>query len=375
MVGQEILEVLYSPVKAFRKIIEKPDFKGLLIVLLLVISVTTALQFVYNDKQLYENRAPLEDDWTETLTGQHVWTSIESVLLDTTDYQMGNSSISSSVTDSTSIWLKISDFEAIDCSVDTGYNEMFFWINWTNDSGVAPVSGTLKLFSGSEESYFEIDLAGLVASSGEWKNTTLDVGPGQGWVSNNSADWENITGIEFRLVWSDAADLALNVDGVFFRNYITSIEAAGLETAILYILFSVTFSVGINWVMWAGILFIVSKLFGEDLGKWNVLFVIIGHAFMATVVYTLVSTLIFTSLPILIMPVEYDLQVASFTETWLSNTAYQAGTLLLWAGEAWIAALSAVVIKLMKDVPWGKAATIAAVTFGIRFVLRFFFGV
>ncbi|PVX24824.1 MAG: hypothetical protein CW691_06375 [Candidatus Bathyarchaeum sp.] len=374
MVGREILEVLYSPVNAFRKIIEKPDFKGVLIVLLLVISATVALQFVYNERQLYENRAPQDDLWTETLTNPHIWSSIESASLDTQDYQMGNGSISSSVMDSTSIWLKILDIDAINCYEETGYNELFFWINWNNDAGAPPTSGTLKLFSGSEDSYFETDITNLLPSSGEWGNTTLNVGPNQGWASNNSPDWQNITGIEFTLVWSDSANLALNIDGLFFRNYITSIEAAGLETAILYILFSVTFSVGINWVLWAGILFIVSKLFGEELGKWNVVFVIIGHAFLATAVYTLVSTLIFTSLPILTMPVESDLQVAAFSETWLPNLAYQAGTLILWAGEIWIAALSAIVIRLLKDITWGKAATISAVAFGVRFILRIFFG-
>jgi hypothetical protein len=57
LVVKEIVEVLYSPVKAFKKVIEKPDFKGVLIILLLVIGATVALQFVYNSKQYYEIRA------------------------------------------------------------------------------------------------------------------------------------------------------------------------------------------------------------------------------------------------------------------------------------------------------------------------------
>jgi hypothetical protein len=73
LVGRELLEVLYSPVKAFRKIIEKPDFKGVLIVLLLVISATIALQFVYNSKQAYEVRFPENDDWTEAIAGDLVF--------------------------------------------------------------------------------------------------------------------------------------------------------------------------------------------------------------------------------------------------------------------------------------------------------------
>ena len=374
MVGREILEVLYSPVSAFRKIIEKPDFKGVLLILLIVISSTVVLQLVYNTKQHYETRAPTNDNWTEALTNKHVWTSSGSLSLDTTDYQMANVSISSSVLDATTIWLKLTDIEPINCSDATGYNELFFWIHWTNQDGLPARSGTIKLFSGSEDSYFETNLDSLLGSSGEWINTTLSVGSTHDWSSTNSPDWQNITGIELMLEWSDSSNLTMKIDGLFFRNFVSPIESVGLEEAILYIFLSVTFSVGMNWILWAGILIIVSKLFGEELGQWNTFFVIIGHALIVTAVYTLVSALIFTSLPILNMPIESDLQIVAFSEIWLPTIVYQAGTLILWAGEVWIAALAAVVIRLMKNVTWGKAATIALVAFGLRFVLRFFFG-
>jgi hypothetical protein len=166
----------------------------------------------------------------------------------------------------------------------------------------------------------------------------------------------------------------MNIDNLYFRNYVSPIEATGLETALLFIFFSVTFSVGTNWVLWAGILYIVSKLFTEDLGKWNVFFVIIGHAFIVSFIYTIISTLFFSSLPVLYMPLDADLQVAEFSKTWLPNLAYQAGTIILWVGEVWIAALSAIVIRLLKETTWRKAATISAIAFGLRFILRFFFG-
>ena len=374
MVGREILEVLYSPVDAFRKIIEKPDFKGVLLVLVLVIASTVALQFAYNSKQLYETRAPLNDNWTESLTNQYVWASTGSLSLDATSYQMGNRSISSSATDATSVLLKLNGIDSINCSGATGYNELFFWINWTNEDGLSASSGTIKLFSGSEGSYFETDIVKFLASNKEWGNVTLNVGPNQGWASNNSPDWENITGIEVELVWSESANLTMSIDSLFFRVFISPIESVGFSDSLLYILFSVSLSIGMNWILWAGILLIVSKLFGEEVGKWNDFFVIVGYAFIATAVYTLVSALIFTSLPILNMPIEADLQIAAFSAVWLPNLAYQAGTIILWVGEVWIAALGAIIIRLMKNVPWGKAATIAVIAFAIRFVLRFFFG-
>jgi hypothetical protein len=378
MVGREVLEVLYSPVKAFRKIIKKPDLKGVLLVLLLAIASTVVFQFVYNSKQLYENRAPEDDGWTEALTNSHSWVSNGLTLLDGADYQMGNSdgnhSITSSVVNETSIWLKITDFDSVNCSGEKGYNELFFWIKWVNEAETVPSSGTLRLFSGSEDSYFESTITEFSSSSGEWTNATLKVGSDQAWSSNNSPDWQNITEMEFRLVWLDAANLTMKVDGLFFRNFVSPIEALGFSVAMLSLFVSVVFSVAMNWILWAGIVVIVAKLFGEELGKWNVFFVIIGHAFMVIAVCNLVSALAFSSLPVVSLPLDDNLQMAIFSEVWLPNLAYQAGTLILWVGEVWIAALSAVVIRLMKNTTWGKAATIAVVAFAVRFLLRLFIG-
>jgi hypothetical protein len=374
MVGREIIEVLYSPVNAFRKIIEKPDFKGVLFILLLVIFSTVVLQLVYNTKQYYETRVPTNDSWTEALTNQHIWTSNGILSLDSSDYQMANISISSSVLNETIIWLKLTGIESINCLDSTSYNELFFWINWTNENGSPARSGTIKLFSENEDSYFETNLDNFLDSSGEWINVTLGVGSNQEWSLINSPDWQNITGIEFRLVWVDSSNAIMKIDGLFFRNFVSPIESVGIGEALVYIFLSVTFSIGINWILWAGILIIVSKLFGEELGQWNTFFVIIGHALIVTAIYTLVSALIFTSLPILNMPIDTDLQITAFSEVWLPTIAYQAGTLILWVGEVWIAALAAVVIRLMKNLPWGKAATIALVAFGLRFILRFFLG-
>ena len=374
LVGREVFEVLYSPVKAFRKIIEKPDLKGVLLVLLLVIASTVVFQFVYNSKQLYENRAPENDDWTESLTNSHSWVSNGLPSLDEADYKMGNSSVTSSILNATSIWLKVTDFDSINCSEEKGYTELFFWINWINEAETFPSSGTLKLFSGSEDSYFESDITDLLSSSGEWTNTTLNVGSDQDWSSSNSPDWQNITGIEFNLVWLDSTNLTMKVDGLFFRNFVSPIEAIGFSVAMLTLFVSAAFSIAMNWILWAGIVVIVSKLFGEDLGRWNIVFVIIGYAFIVTAVYTLISALAFSSIPVLSLPLDSDLQIAVFNEAWLPNLAYQVGTLILWVGEVWIAALSALVIRLMKNTTWGKAATIAAVAFAVRFILRLFIG-
>ena len=143
MFGQEILEVLYSPVKAFKKIIEKPDFKGVLLVLVLVIASAVAVQYIASSKQYLETRMPDDELWTEELFNQHVWTSNGELSRNVLDYEIGNSSISSSALDSTTIWLKLAAIEPINCLNGTGYTELFFWMNWTNDAGASPSSGTI----------------------------------------------------------------------------------------------------------------------------------------------------------------------------------------------------------------------------------------
>ena len=377
LVVREVFEVLYSPVNAFRKIIEKPDFKGVLLVLVLVISSMIISQYIVASKLLLENRIPENDDWTESLTNQHNWVSNGSPLLDETDYRMGNTdgnhSISSSVLTETSIWLKITDIDSINCSEETGYNELFFWIKWTQE-GLSPSSGTLKLFSGSEDSYFESDITALLKSNGEWTNATLNVGPDQGWTSNNSSDWQSITGIEFILDWSSSANLTMKIDGLYFRKFSSPFITGEFSGLIIPILLQVVMNFAMDWILWAGILIIVAKLFQEDLGRWNVFFVIIGYSFIATVVYTLVNAVSLSTLPLLNVPLDADALNALLDVSWRPLLAYQLSLYIPLIGEVWIAALGAVVVRAMKEMTWSKAATIAAVAFAIRFLLRLFLG-
>jgi hypothetical protein len=335
-------------------------------------------QYVASSKLFIEERQPASDDWTEMLTGQHIWSSNGSPTLDDSDYQMGNTdgnhSISSSVQTDTNVWMKIIDSGSINCSEEEGYIELFFWIKWTNDAGYSPSSGTVKLFSGSEDSYFESDITALLASSGEWTNMTLSVGADQGWTSNNSPDWQDITGIEFRLDWSSSADLAMKIDGLFFRKYSSPILTGEFGVILPSILFQVVLDFAMNWILWAGILILVAKLFKEELGQWNVFFVVIGYSFIVTVVYTLINMVPLSALPPLNVPLDVNALNALLDVSWRPLLAYQLWLYIPVIGEIWIAALGAVAVHVKKEMAWSKAGTIAAVAFAIRFLLRLIIG-
>jgi hypothetical protein len=377
LVGRELVEVLYSPVNAFKKIIEKPDFKAVLLVLVLVVSSMMVSQYVLSSKLFLENRLPENDDWTESLANQHNWTSNGLLSLDAADFKMGNTdgnhSIASSLTD-TSIWMKITNIGSVNCSREDGYIELFFWIKWSSDAGSSPSSATLKLFSGSEDSYFESDTTDLLASSGEWTNVTLQVGQDQGWTSNNSPDWQNIAGLEFKLDWSSSTNLGMKIDGLFFRKYSSPIVTGEFDAVVPSILLQVVLNFAMNWILWAGILMIVAKLFNEDFGRWNIFFVIIGYSFIVMVVYTLVNVVPLLTLPPLDVPLDANALNALLDTSWRPLLAYQLWLYIPVIGEVWITALGAIAIHVMKDINWSKAATIAAVAFAIRFILSLFLG-
>jgi hypothetical protein len=382
LVVREIFEVLYSPVKAFRKIIEKPDLKGVLLVLALVIASTVVVQYVAYSKFFIENRVPENDNWTELLANQHNWLSNGSPSIDGSDYKMGNAdgnhSVASSIPKEESIWLKLTGLDSINSSEETGYKELFFWIKWSREDGLSPNLGTLKLFSGSEDSYFSKDITSFLESSGVWTSATLNIGPDQDWTSNNSPDWQSITGLEFSMNWSSSADLTMKIDGLFFRKFVSPIYTGEFTSLILLpVILQGMLTFAINWVLWSGILIIVGRIFHEDLGKWNVFFVIMGYAFIATFVCTLVSVAPLSTLPQLDVPLDAEAFNVLLLEAWVPLLAYQLWVyltgipLIAWI---WVAALGAVVVRLMREVTWGKAATIAAVAFGIRVLLNLFLG-
>jgi hypothetical protein len=377
LVVREVFEVLYSPVNAFKKIIEKPDFKGVILVLVLALSVLMVQQYVASSKLYLEDRFPESDNWTEALSGPHEWFSNGSPSLDAADFQMGNVDGNHSISASssgTSLWMNIINIGSINCSGEDGYIELFFWIKWSNDVGSFPSSGTVKLFSGGEGSYFESDITGLLSSSGVWTNITLSVGSGQGWNVNNSPDWQNITGIEFILDWSSSAELILNIDGLFFRRYSSPIVNGDFGTAFPSILLQVVLNFAMSWILWAGLLIIVAKLFNEDLGQWNTFFVVIGYSFIATVVYILINLVPLSSLPPLNVPLDVNALNALLEVSWRPLLAYQLWLYIPVIGEVWIAALGAIAVHVKKEMTWSKAATIAAVAFAIRFILSLIFG-
>jgi len=362
LVVYEVLKVLYSPVKAFEEIVKKPSVKGPLLVLALTLLATAVLQSVVASKQfVLLPETPSNDNWTESAS---LWTSNGLPSVDGTDRVVGNYSVKSFVANDTAIWMNITDIGQFNSSGETGYKALSFRIKWIHQNETFPSSNaTLRLFSNNENGYFELSLINLINSSDTWANVTVEVGSeNPNWISFNSPDWGNITGLEFRLAWltSDAANLTMKIDDLHFGKYVSSLTVAASGVIIISSL-NAAIAFFFNWAMYGVFLLIVMAMFRGKTGSLTKFFVVIGHVFIVTTVYILVIALLFSTLP--------QFTTETYQEKWVSNWVFQFGSYLDFTFKAWMAVLFAIAIRFFSQLTWRKAAVVSA----IASILGFFF--
>ena len=84
MILDDIPQVVYAPVKAFKKIIENPKYLGAIIILLLFIGVQIGYEYVQFSKTYTENTSPAVDQVTRLsqrdLLEQHLKLSLKQQL-------------------------------------------------------------------------------------------------------------------------------------------------------------------------------------------------------------------------------------------------------------------------------------------------------
>jgi hypothetical protein len=351
---KEVLEVLYSPVKAFEKIVKNPSVQGPLLVLALTLLATVVLQTVAASKYSFLTATPENDNWTESTS---LWNSTGELSVDGAEGVVGNYSVKSSVTNNTHIWMNIIDIGPFNCSGETGYKALSFRIKWAHQNETFPDSNvTLRLFSNNQNSsYFELDLLNLINSSDTWANVTVEVGSDNpNWISPISSDWGNITGLEFRLAWSDAANLTMKIDDLYFGKYVSLLTEVA-STIIIISSLNAAIAFFFNWATYGVFLLMFIVMFREKTGSLTKFFVVIGHSFIVTTVYILVVALLFSTLP------HMQVTAKTFEEQWVSNWVYQLGIFLDFMFEAWMAVLFAIAIRFFSQLTWRKAAVISTI--------------
>lgn len=388
---RDLSRVIYSPVKAFESIAKKPDIRGPIIILALILVFIAIEQSVLASKIFLADRYPKNDEWTESVSSSWNWVSNGIISLDNDTYIIwfGNYSVRSVVSNSASIWIKITNIGPLDCSKD--YARLSFWLKWTNQQGTFPSNLTLRLFSINENQYFKLDATDLISESsgnwiGNWTTPSLGVVTGpdnQNWISTNSPHWETITGLEFMLTWSQEANLTMYIDDLYFAgksfSYLTT-KSLGDYTIFYLINTVIALSPPgflFTWIAYVGSFFVVSWLFHLKMRSWRALFVVTGYVFASVIVVVLVRVILYSVFPALSFPMSSwpPQNIADafrrdiiIERLWYPNIVYLTFVTTLGL-DIWIAVLCAVSIRAFGKLSWKTAALSTVFAYLMKFFL------
>jgi len=347
----DFLKVLYSPVKAFRKIVEKPDFKGPILILVLTLLSTAGFQYV----------------------------SLSKIYIETFVLEAKLIPVSGPPYNITSGFI----------NPDSPHKISVFTFNWTSGLDNVTICGQNATGGYVEE---KLIAANVSTYSYVKENVTVSANATTFYTTENFA---NVTKIEFSKAGDNSSQYvmlgtrpekysSLLAQGVLGRFLISSL----LDTTIVFFL---------RWMIYAILFWVVLKVFREGVESWSGLFIVIGYAFVAAMIFSLIKVLLISALPTVNLPLgawgpplgatEEARTAASnligreiinpiYQEAWYSNWAYQLGFFLerFPIFDIWIVALAAIAIHFLCDLTWKKAVTISVITYAIRFLIIFFVG-
>jgi len=223
-----ILEVIYAPKKALKKLAEHSSIVAPILVLLIYLVANVSYYYVYASKVNLEQTVPagtLDSEWTQNVT---LWTSnVQNISLSDdfvngTTYlpsqYYGNSSLAFTTTNSTEVWMKLQGVGPINCTSPAAYDKLSFRLKWEGPS-TSPVNVTIQLFSANSSGSFYKSLEPDFASSiaGQWNNETILLGADTDWsaTAGNAPDWSNIVGLNLDFAWQGSSNICLQLVGVW----------------------------------------------------------------------------------------------------------------------------------------------------------------
>jgi hypothetical protein len=394
----DIFKVIYSPFKAFREILENPRYIGPVLIIIISLFLAIGTQYVSVSKHYVETITPTSprDAWTNMTTPSSMWAmnappeNVTAASNANSDLLAGNYSVHAFVSDNSTIWLKTTDIRTINCS-DSGFRTFYYKLMYTAfNQTQAPQNATyavLRMFSYNNESrYFEFDL--LSSQSQRYLNTSqawIDANVTlSGWTPYGNPNWENITGIEFVLVFPQTGQLSLSLNDLYFGGkYDPLFNVFGFLNWLSSTVVSSAFDIFLRWLIFAALLWLTVKVFQPQGISFRTLLIVVGYAFAIMFVYLTIDILSISQLPSLYFPNKVifpltgrEIQVASvatnniYNTYWTSTIAYDAFIGVWYVSHVWMIALFAIALKTMQNFSWKKAVVISVMAYIIALFLR-----
>jgi hypothetical protein len=377
-----ILEVLYAPHKAFKKLGEKPNYVGPVIIIAVLVVANLSFAYMALSKTYLETSVPNgqnKDEWTQNSTQ---WTSNALVSLSNdsiTGAYYGNASIAFSAVDTTSVWMQLGNIGSVNCSSQGGFNQLSFRLKQSTQEKPQNVSLYLNTTNTANYFYHDLTLEYSNSSVDTWYNATVPLV--SGWtVSNSNANWSDISGLRLEFSWNGNSNASLLVDGLFFHGiYQSWLDQVGTGYMLSFALTSVMQFV-ITWVIFSGLLFLIGRTFGGKV-VWRLILVAVGLILITLVVQALINVASYATLSQLNYPFALVGGVqGEGTEAYnmiLDQTANvrmitSIAQFVIWA---WTIALGAVLLRFTAELAWLRSILAAVAAYIVTLLVSsFLFG-
>lgn len=366
MSAKEVLRVIYAPHKAFKEIIQKPGYKGPIIIMGLFVLSFAIFYYVLSSRVYYDQTAPPLsssefDKWTEDVT---LWNSSAAVSENNVDYikgsYYGNKSIQFHLENETQISMELKIPTSLNCLGADGYANVSFRVKIVEPE-TSPSNLSIYLFSANTtDNYFYHSIADGVAEAGIWNNKTILLSE---FAKVNNADWSDITGLKLELAWTNNENITVLVDGLFFHGvYKSALEINGSGILVNSVI-SGFMQFTIQWTILGIFLYLLSKLFKAQ-PVWKSMLTISGFALITFFLQNLIITGVVLAYP----ETHFSLQTLGGVsgEGWTVDAQNFQSILLIRYDildrivyYVWIVALCAIALRLMFTFSWTRSISIS----------------
>ncbi|MEM1566295.1 MAG: hypothetical protein QW510_04305 [Candidatus Bathyarchaeia archaeon] len=350
-----IFKVIYAPREAFKEIAQNPRYLGPILVMILFIVANVGAVYTLFTKTYIEVTVPSpenKDLWTEN---KAFWEALNGAdcAENSTDYiagkYYGNRSIEFSVK-SNRIAMELREIGGVNCSPQGGYTTLYLRVKWTAPE-YPPENASLWIYSGTASSYQNI--TNKLSHPRVWNNLTISLAD-KSWVGE--IDWGNVTGLKLEIMWNQASDVRVLLDGLFFGGVYKSYA----EEATTYLAFYAANSFmqfTLRWFLFGGIIFVLTRLFKAKT-VWRVILVLVGSILITMFVQAVASAATFSALPTLKYPLEYVGGVKGeaesayskiLEETWFVNRVYSVLQMVIII---WTVVLCGIAIRQTMEFTW-----------------------
>jgi hypothetical protein len=313
LVINDILQVIYAPQKAFKKIIENPKYIGAIIILILFVGIELGYEYSQISKIEIEQTSPTIDQLS-AYTNATMWSTATNInvtnnfndYFNYTIYQagygyypnlFGNNSLKISATNTNNIIASLGNINVI-CD-ETGFQNLTMVTKLTQPQ-TTPQNATITLYSLSNTNYYQYDLTPALSNAsniGQWNNITIPVGKtATGWTTSGSPNWRNITALTLSANYPANSNITINIGALFFRGEYQTLIQLNSTGFLLNFLQQFSLQFLFTWFLLTGLIYVFFRGL-KNAVLWKPLFIALGFALFVMVIRALISLIATLTLP------------------------------------------------------------------------------